>query len=100
MKFGLVQHNILKIQTIFLKYEKIDRVVIFGSRAIGNYRNGSYIDLTLVGNNITNEILSKIMVEIDDLNLPYLFDISIFDKLESKEFIDHIHRVGQIFYKK
>ncbi len=100
MKFGLQQSTINKINEVFEKQAIVDEVVIYGSRAKGNYRNGSDIDITLKGNNISFEILSKISSEIDDLNTPYMFDISIFATLISPEFIDHINRVGQIFYKK
>ncbi len=100
MKFGLKQNTIDKINAVFEKISEIEEVVIYGSRAKGNYREGSDIDITIIGKNISYATLSKINQEIDDLNTPYLFDISIFDKLESKEFINHINRVGQTFYKK
>jgi predicted nucleotidyltransferase len=78
----------------------VDEVVIYGSRAKGNYREGSDIDITLKGEKLTDNIYSKILIEIDDLNTPYLFDVSIFDKLTSPDLISHINRVGQLFYKK
>ena len=100
MKFGLQQSTIDKINKVFEKYSAIDEVIIYGSRAKGNYRNGSDIDITLKGDIISNEVLSKISSDIDDLNTPYMFDISDFATLESSEFVDHINRIGQIFYKK
>ncbi|MDX5443176.1 MAG: nucleotidyltransferase domain-containing protein, partial [Hymenobacteraceae bacterium] len=57
---------------------EIEQVIIYGSRAKGNYREGSDIDITLKGNNISEATLSQLSQEIDDLNTPYLFDISIF----------------------
>jgi uncharacterized protein len=100
MKFGLKKNTIDKINAVFEKIPSIEEVVIYGSRAKGNYREGSDIDITIKGENISYATLSKINQEIDDLNTPYLFDISIFDKLDSKEFIEHINRVGKTFYKK
>ena len=97
MKFGLNQKTINKINSVFELHSQIEEVLIYGSRAKGNYREGSDIDITLIGKNIE---LSKINENIDDLNTPYLFDISIFDKLESKDLIEHINRVGKTFYKK
>jgi uncharacterized protein len=98
MKFGLPQNTIDKISRVFEKYPEIDEVVIYGSRAKGNYREGSDIDLTIKGKNLTGNIRSIIWSDIDDLNTPYLFDISIYDRLSSPSLIEHIDRVGKIFY--
>ena len=100
MQFGLKQTTINKINSVFEKNPEVEQVIIYGSRAKGNYRNGSDIDITLKGEKLTYNILSKIIGEIDDLDTPYLFDISIFDKLDSPGLEEHINRVGQIFYKK
>lgn len=100
MNFGLKQETIGKINSVFAKYPEVEEVVIYGSRAKGNYRNGSDIDITLKGEQLTSQILSRISSDIDDLNTPYMFDISIFHKLHSQDFIEHIIRVGQIFYKR
>lgn len=100
MQFGLKQTIIDKINSVFEKNPEVEQVIIYGSRAKGNYRNGSDIDITLKGEKLTYNILSKIIGEIDDLDTPYLFDISIFDKLDSPGLEEHINRVGQIFYKK
>ncbi len=100
MKFGLNDTTIDKIQKVFSKYPEIEQVIIYGSRANGLYRNGSDIDITLLGNNISDEIMSKIFWEIDELNTPYLFDISIFTSLKLPSLIHHIEKVGQVFYDK
>ena len=100
MKFGLKETVIDKINSVFENYSEIEKVVIYGSRAKGNFRPGSDIDITLIGKNLEYSILSKINISIDDLNTPYLFDISIFEKLNAPDLEEHINRVGQIFYKK
>lgn len=100
MKFGLKQNTIDKINAVFEKIPEVQEAVIYGSRAKGNYRAGSDIDLTLKGEDLTSKILSNIINEIDELNTPYLFDISIFQKLNAPDLKDHINRAGQIFYSK
>jgi len=99
MNFGLKQVTLEHIQSVFSKHLEIDHVVIYGSRAKGNFRNGSDIDLTLIGKDITEKLLLLIKLELDELNTPYLFDISIFDHLNSPGLKMHIARVGQVFYK-
>lgn len=44
------------------KYSEINKAIIFGSRAIGNYKKGSDIDLAITGDKITKDILD---LEID-----------------------------------
>ena len=75
--------------------------VIYGSRAKGNYKNGSDIDLTLIGKNLNpDDSIYPLKEELDKLYLPYTFDISILSKLDKLEFINHILKVGKTFYQK
>jgi predicted nucleotidyltransferase len=100
MEFGLNQETIDKINSVFVKHPEIDKVIIYGSRAKGNYRTGSDIDITLIGNDLEYDLKGVVSSEIDDLNTPYLFDISIFQLLKSPSLEEHINRVGKIFYQK
>lgn len=100
MKFGLTDKTIAQIHGVFAHYPTVEKVIIYGSRAKGNYKNGSDIDLTLVGDNITDQDLSHIMREFDELPTPYSFDLSIFKQIDHADLIDHIKRIGIEFYKK
>jgi predicted nucleotidyltransferase len=97
---GLEPDDILKIKTVFMEYPQLDSVLIYGSRAKGNYRPASDIDLTLIGEDLTSSLLSEIEFKLDDLLLPYKFDISIYDKITDAQFLDHINRIGKEFYRK
>lgn len=100
MKFGLEDNTIKKMHGIFSSYPQIEEVIIYGSRANGNYREGSDIDITLKGRNLTEKIRSNVWHDLDDLNMPYLIDLSVYDHLKSENLIDHISRIGKIFYKR
>ncbi|WP_448520647.1 nucleotidyltransferase domain-containing protein [Rhodoflexus sp.] len=100
MKFGLDQATVDKIHSVFVRYPEIEEVIIYGSRAKGTHREGSDIDITLKGANVTDRTRSNVWLDIDDLNTPYLFDISVFHSLESGSLLEHINRVGKVFYKK
>jgi predicted nucleotidyltransferase len=100
MKFGLKENIIEQINGIFAKYCQVEQVIIYGSRAKGNYKAGSDIDLSLKGENLNLSLVHKIELEIDDLLLPYTFDISIFKQISNPDLIEHINRVGLLFYKK
>ena len=100
MKFGLREETIQKINTVFARYPEIEEVVIYGSRAKGNFREGSDIDITLKGAAVTERIRSRVWLDIDDLNTPYLFDISVYYQLKSESLLEHINRAGKTFYQK
>ncbi len=100
MNFGLKGDTINNINSVFTKFPEIEEVILYGSRAKGNYREGSDIDITLKGELLTDDIRSKVSLDIDNLNTPYLFDISVFHLLESDSLIEHINRVGKQFYVK
>lgn len=97
---GLNNLDIKKIQSVFNLHQEIEKAILFGSRAKGNYKVASDIDLTLVGTNLTLSIQQEIENELDDLLLPYKFDISIHHTISSIELLDHIERVGQLFFQK
>jgi len=71
--------------------------LITGSRAKGNYRKGSDIDLSLVAPTVGVSDLLKIENEIEELLLPYKVDLSLFHLIENKELVDHIKRIGKKF---
>jgi predicted nucleotidyltransferase len=98
MKFGLSDKVIECIQKVFHDEPKVDKVIIFGSRAKGNFKPGSDIDLAIKGNEISfNDVLS-LSVKLDDLDLPYKIDLINYSSVKDKDVIEHINRVGIIFY--
>ena len=100
MPYGLNDQTIAKIITIFAACPEIDKVILYGSRAKGNYRPSSDIDFTIVGDAVAQSQLLKIANELDDLLLPYKIDLSLMRQIEDKDVIEHIKRVGTVFYDK
>lgn len=93
-RFGLADNIIDKINTVLSSHPEIEQAVVYGSRARGNHKPGSDIDISLKGNQLTLEILNQIEREIDDLLLPYSFDLSIYHQIDNLELLEHIDRVG------
>lgn len=85
MKFGLTENTIKKINAAFAKYAPIEKVIIYGSRAKGNYKNGSDIDLTLIGEKISDHDFMHIRSDLDDMLTPYSFDLSLFQNIDHAE---------------
>ena len=99
MQYGLSDNTLSILDTIFQKYPGINQAILYGSRAKGKYRSGSDIDLTLkTGENFTFKDLLRISGDFDDSDIPYLVDVSIYDKLSNPDLKAHIDRVGKILY--
>jgi len=98
MKYGLRDSHIEQILLVLRNYPSIDRAILYGSRAKGNYREASDIDLTLLGDTLDLDLLHSIEIALDELLLPYTIDLSIFHKIENTDLIEHIKRVGIVIY--
>ena len=99
-RFGLKESTIDRICEVFADHPLVEQVILYGSRAKGNYRRGSDIDLTMKGEAVTLTELLRIETELDDLLLPYKIDLSILHKIQDSDLIDHIKRLGAVFYDK
>lgn len=97
LNYGLSESVIKSIISVLEIFSEINEVILFGSRALGSYKEGSDIDLALKGN-LNNGLLLKIKTEIDDLDLPYFTDILDYNKLKEQELIKHIDEFGIIIY--
>jgi type I restriction enzyme S subunit len=100
MSHGLSAEAVAKIQGVFSRFPSIEKAVLYGSRAKGNYRAGSDIDLTLMGEALTPHQLGDIADQLDDLLLPYTIDLSHFETLNHAKLREHIERVGKLFYER
>jgi uncharacterized protein len=98
--WGLKAETIQKIKQVFLKFPEIKEVRIFGSRALGNYKPGSDVDMALYGDaplKCTTRISARLNQE---LPFPYHFDVVDYATVKRPEFLEHINNVSQLFYKK
>lgn len=100
MNHGLSELTVARINGVFECFPAVEKVVLYGSRAKGNYKPGSDIDLTLFGSGLSSRLLADVVDELDDLLLPYSIDLSIFEDLNHAELREHIERVGVVFYER
>jgi uncharacterized protein len=97
---GLDKETEKKICAVLSSFEEVDKAVLYGSRAKGNYKKGSDIDLTLFGKNLTLKTIYKLHDGLDELYLPYKFDLSIFGRIKNKDLKEHVDRVGKVLYER
>ena len=93
---GLDAKSLGLIKSCLEKYPDIVWVKIYGSRAKGNYRRGSDIDLAF-SSAVNNS--AKLLGALDNLPLPYLFDVTHYESLKSQALKEHIDRVGVLIYE-
>ncbi|PCI42533.1 MAG: hypothetical protein COB51_12945 [Moraxellaceae bacterium] len=99
MNNGLSAEQNKAICKVLSQHTQISEARLYGSRALGRYRSGSDIDLTLLGE-IDLPTLNRISLELDDLLLPWEIDLSAYALIDNPDLLDHIRRVGQVFYRK
>lgn len=94
VKSGLDAKDLEKISELFASHPRVDKVVIFGSRATGDFRPGSDIDLAVYGCDFNFDDLLEIKVGLSDLQLPYFIDVVRYDKLKNDELKARIEEDG------
>ena len=86
------------IRGVLSRHPEIVRAIIFGSRAKGVSGPNSDVDMALWGR-LSERLLATIAGELEELPLPYLFDIHDYSKIRHEPLRDHIDRVGKLFYQ-
>lgn len=101
-KFGLLESDMTSIVEVISSHQQVEQAFIFGSRAKGNFRLGSDVDLALKGKNLDFEMVSKISYILNEETLmPYEFDVVNYHSIQEPELIHHIDRVGiEVFNRK
>lgn len=98
MKYGLKEAVIKNIHGVFSRHPELEKVILYGSRAKGNFKPGSDIDLALIGDRLTHSQVNRISNELDELLLPYTFDLSLHRQITNLDLLAHIDQVGIVFY--
>jgi len=99
--YGLLDKDLNYILDALTKFSEIEKAVIFGSRAIGNYKKGSDIDLVIMGTRITNDILTEIYDYLSEVcPIPYFFDLLHYENISNEKLKKHINDYGKVIYEK
>jgi predicted nucleotidyltransferase len=100
MMYGLSDQDIRSLREVFSRHPSIEKAILYGSRAMGNQRYNSDIDLTLTGKALNLGEQFRIEQELDDLLLPYRIDLSLLSSISNPDLLNHIRRVGLVFYER
>ena len=99
-QFGLSDKTLETVRAILATCHELEKALVYGSRAMGNYRTGSDIDITLIGVQLNMDMLFQLARQFDESNLPYMVDLSIMASINNPNLIDHIERVAQVLYQR
>lgn len=93
-KYGLLQQELDAIISILSSNSNVEQAILYGSRAKGNFKRFSDIDITLKGDRLTMSDLTQLSADIDNLLLPYELDLSLLSSLKNPDLIEEISRTG------
>ena len=99
--FGIYEKSYLLLLNTFGSFPEIEKVAIYGSRAMGNYKKGSDIDLAIMGKLVNYQTVVRLSAKLnEELPIPYFVDILDYKSLENQKLKKHIDQEGIVFYNK
>lgn len=99
--YGLLDRDFKYILEAVKQYPEITEVVLFGSRALGNYKKGSDVDLAIIGEKVDRKVIRRLSDDLEEkYPLPYFFDVISYEDISNEELKKHIDSLGKSIYKK
>jgi predicted nucleotidyltransferase len=100
-KLGLVEGDLQNVVSVLIQFPEVELASVFGSRAKGNYKNGSDVDIALKGKQLSFMIVARInSILNEETSMPYRFDVLNYETITNNELKDHIDRIGLVIYNK
>ncbi len=100
IRFGIESSVFERIIDVLRENPLIEEAILYGSRAKGVHKSGSDIDVVLKGEELTLQDLNQVSLALDDLLLPYTFDLSLFHHIDNADLLAHIVRVGKSIFRR
>jgi predicted nucleotidyltransferase len=97
--FGLSENDLAAMTDVLSQFSSVYQALIFGSRAKGNYKPGSDVDLVVKGDSLSFDDITRIGYLLnEETMMPYRFDVLHYETITAPELVDHIDRVGVPIY--
>lgn len=100
VNMGLSEKELAILRHILSRYPHIEEAVVFGSRAKGNYKPASDIDLAIKGKDLEKDDLSAVLADLEASLLPYFVDVVLYRCIQNEALKEHIDRVGRTIYRR
>ncbi len=82
------------IKEVIKSFPNVTEAILFGSRALGREKRGSDVDIALKGAVDLNTLSSVAHRLNEETNLPYFFDVVVYDSIKNDALKEHIDRYG------
>ena len=101
MSYGILERDIEYIRKALETFPEVEQAILFGSRAMGNYKRGSDVDIVLKGNKINQHICNKISYLLnEEYPVPYFVEVISYNQISNEELRNHIAHYGKVIYNK
>ena len=100
MNDGLKEKNCKTIISILASNERVERVVLFGSRAMETFSPESDVDLILYGVHLTSSDRALLSWEIDETTIPQRVELILEESLKNNEFREQVEKYGIEWYRR
>lgn len=100
IEFGISKMQLQLILSVINKFDEIEKALIFGSRAKSTYRPGSDIDLALFGDKLTSLLINRFSSALDDLPLPFMFDVVHYNEIKNGLLKKKIDSEGKLLFER
>ena len=91
---GLPPADSAAVLKLLKQQQGVEQVLLYGSRAMGRNHSGSDVDLCLVAPSLKLEDILVLVAHLDDLLLPWRFDLQLQHRIDHPGLLEHIQRVG------
>lgn len=99
--YGLRKRDLEYIYAALAKWPQVEKAIVFGSRAIGNYKKGSDIDLAITGQKVKESICNKISEQLnEEYPIPFFVEVINYNTITNQALKEHIQNYGIIIYEK
>lgn len=99
-QFGIKDEELYSLKNIFSSTVEVDKVILFGSRAKGCYKPYSDLDLVLCGEDVSSTVLGNLLMDIDDLLMPYKVDLLLYNRITNEALKHEVETFGVVIYQK
>jgi uncharacterized protein len=101
MMYGIQERDMEYIHAALGKWPEVEKAIIFGSRAMGNHKKGSDIDLAIAGQKVTETICNKISSQLNEEDpIPFFVEVINYKNIKNQALKEHIQNHGVLIYQK
>jgi len=98
--FGLKERDLNYLKISIARIPEIEQAIIFGSRAMGNNKLASDVDICLKGDRVSRDSCLNLKVRLEEYPIPFFFDIVCYKDITNVKLKLHIDNFGVLLYSR